>query len=214
MSRRSRGGRPASLLPLVLAVTVVATPGLAGCADDPNSIAAQAKAGDRKGYVSGDGSVEQIPVDRRGAPVDLKGTTLDGASWASATERGRRAVVVNVWGSWCGPCEGEAPHLEKVWQETRSGKQPVTFMGVNFREPAENGRAGGKAWGQTFPSLSDPDGIALLALQGKLSGAPGTIILDREGRIAARVVGAVTSPATLQGLVDDVVAEDATAGKQ
>ena len=53
--------------------------------------------------------------------------------------------------------------------------------------------------------------MAILALQGKAPTVPTTLVLDREGRIAARVNGPVTA-STLRGLVDDVVAgESATA---
>ena len=51
--------------------------GATGCSQDPNSVAAQAKAGDQKGYVSGDGAVETIPADKRGAPVELTGELLE-----------------------------------------------------------------------------------------------------------------------------------------
>ena len=57
---------------------------LAACSSDPNSIAAQANSGSRKGYISGDGSVETIPAAKRGPAVPLKGSTLDGQQWAVA----------------------------------------------------------------------------------------------------------------------------------
>jgi hypothetical protein len=70
-------------------------------------VAAQAKAGDQKGYVSGDGAVEKIPAAKRGAPVKLKGALLDGSGWDIASTRGK-VLVRNVWRSWCAPCVAEA----------------------------------------------------------------------------------------------------------
>ncbi|HSF97401.1 MAG TPA: TlpA disulfide reductase family protein [Ornithinibacter sp.] len=186
---------------LVAAVLLLGT---AACTSDPNSVAEQAKAGDQKGYVSGDGAVETIPEADRAEPVELEGTLLDGTAWDSASARGD-VLVVNVWGSWCAPCVAEAPELQKVWSELEAQGAPVKFMGIDFREDAARGLAFTKKAGITFPSLSDESGVTILALQGKAPTVPTTLVLDREGRIAARVNGPV-SASTLRGLVDDVVA--------
>ena len=86
--------------------------GATACSQDPNSVAAQARAGDQKGYVSGDGAVETIPEADRAEPVALSGDLVDGGSWDSASARGD-VLVVNVWGSWCAPCVAEAPDLQQ-----------------------------------------------------------------------------------------------------
>lgn len=177
----------------------------AACSNDPNSLASQAKAGDRKGYVSGDGSVENIAPDKRQVPVKLSGKTLDGKDWSLADEKGK-VVVVNVWGSWCGPCVAEAPDLQKAWDSISKAGKPVQFMGIDFREAPERGAAFAKAKNITYPSLTDESGVLILGLQGKAPTVPTTLVLDRTGRIAARVNGE-TSTSTLTGLVDDVLAE-------
>jgi thiol-disulfide isomerase/thioredoxin len=189
-----------------LAAAAVLLLGGTACTDDPNSVAAQAKAGDQKGYVSGDGAVETIPEGDRAEPVELSGELLDGTAWDSASARGE-VLVVNVWGSWCAPCVAEAPDLQKVWSELEAERAPVRFVGINFREDPARGAAFAKKAGMTYPSLSDEEsgGVLILALQGKAPTVPTTLVLDREGRIAARVNGPV-SASTLRGLVDDVVA--------
>ena len=189
-----------------LAAAAVLLLGGAACTDDPNSVAAQAKAGDQKGYVSGDGAVETIPEGDRAEPVELSGELLDGTAWDSASARGE-VLVVNVWGSWCAPCVAEAPDLQKVWSELEAERAPVRFVGINFREDPARGAAFARKAGMTYPSLSDEEsgGVLILALQGKAPTVPTTLVLDREGRIAARVNGPV-SASTLRGLVDDVVA--------
>ena len=178
--------------------------GSAACSQDPNSIAAQAKAGDRKGYVSGDGAVETIPADKRGEPVVLTGTLLDGTAWDIASTRGK-VLVINVWGSWCAPCVAEAPDLQKAWEGIQADQVPAQFVGIDFREDPARGAAFAKKAGITYPSLTDESGVAILALQGKAPTVPTTLVLDPEGRIAARVNGPA-SASTLRGLVDDVVA--------
>lgn len=192
--------------PLVaLVAALAATTGLAGCSSDTgaDSVAAQASAGDRKGYISGDGTVEQIPASDRGAPVDLSGTTVTGRHWSSADARGE-VVVVNKWGSWCPPCVGEADDLQAVWQKMKDSGKPVRFVGIDFRESPQTGAAFLRSRGITYPSLSDESGTLVLDLQGKASATPTTLVLDRKGRIAARVLGPV-GRRTLTGLVDDVL---------
>ncbi|TPG14799.1 TlpA family protein disulfide reductase [Pedococcus bigeumensis] len=178
---------------------------LSGCSDDPNSIAAQAKSGNQQGYISGDGNVETIPAADRKKPVALTGTTLDKKQWSSQDVVGKVAVL-NLWASWCPPCETEAPDLKKAAEAIAAAKKPVAFMGINYRDNPDSGRSTAARWGIPFPSLDDPAGTTILALQGKVTSPPTTLVLDRTGRIAARVSGPVTA-STLSGLVDDVLAE-------
>jgi thiol-disulfide isomerase/thioredoxin len=181
--------------------------GTAACSSDPNSIAGQAKAGDRKGYVSGDGTIEQLAADKRGNTVALTGTTLEGEPWSMKGKEGT-VLVVNVWGSWCPPCIEETPDLQKAWEDVQTRKLDVEFIGLDIHEAPESGLAFQKANGVTYPSLAYDGGVPLLALQGKVQATPTTIVIDPEGRIAARVSGPV-STSTLLGLVDDVLAETA-----
>lgn len=176
---------------------------LGACSSDPNSVANQAKQGDRKGYLSGDGSIERIAVDKRGPAVSLSGTTVDGKPWNSADARGK-ALVVNVWGSWCGPCVNESAGLQKAWTELSAAKKPVQFIGIDVQESAQTGAAFLKSRGITYPSLTDQAGVLILALQGKAVSTPTTLVLDTQGRIAGRVNGEVNET-TLTDLVDDVL---------
>ena len=96
----------------------------------------------------------------------LTGTTLDGQDWSVAEESGS-VVVINVWGSWCGPCVAEAPDLQKAWDGLSKAGKPVQFMGIDFREAPERGAAFLKANNITYPSLTDESGVLILALQGK-----------------------------------------------
>ncbi len=200
MSGTSRRARACALLGVpVLALS------LAACSQDPNSIAAQAKSGNRQGYISGDGTVESIPAAERGKPVVLSGKTLDDQTWSVSGQAGK-VVVLNVWASWCPPCEKEAPELKDAADKIGAAKKPVVFMGINTRDNPASGRATAKRQGIPYPSLDDQGGQMILALQGKAPTPPVTLVLDPSGRIAARVVGEVTS-STLTGLVDDVLAE-------
>lgn len=207
MTAAFRPGRRGGVAALVAAAALVLT----GCSSDPNSVANQAKAGDQKGYLSGDGRVEHIPVADRGAPVELAGRTVTGKPWSRVKDAQGKVVVVNKWGSWCGPCVAEAGDLEKVWMSVSTAGKPVAFVGIDTREAPENGAAFLKAHAITYPSLSDETGVLELSLQGKAASTPSTLVLDSQGRIAGRIAG-IADPVILTGLIDDVLADEPGGG--
>lgn len=185
---------------LVAAVSALALAGgVAACGES-----ASEKAAKEVGSRNGDGSMTLFAPDERGEPVQLAGDTIDGATWDSADQRGK-VVVVNLWASWCGPCAKEAPHLVEAFDETKG--EDVEFVGINYRESSkETGRAQGEEWGFTWPSVYDKSGKTAIDMQGKMTTQPSTAILDRHGRIAAVVLGPVTTQ-TLVGAVEDTLAE-------
>ena len=85
----------------------------------------------------------------------------------------------------------------------------VAYLGVNIRDNDSAARAFGDNQGITFPSFADPGSAVLLALSDKLGpySLPSTVVLDREGRVAALVLGRIPGAVTMQDVVDDVVAE-------
>lgn len=192
---------------LQLASSLVAAGGtalLAGCGVE-QSAADQARSGDRKGYVSGDGTTELIPVIARDEPVRLVGTTLEGKPWSNA-DLLETVLVLNVWGSWCPPCIGEAATLQKVWETVQRRKARVRFLGLDKMETPPTGLAFQRQHRITYPSLAYDGGVPILALQGKAVATPTTLVLDTSARIAARVSGPVTG-SVLTGLIDDVLNE-------
>lgn len=178
---------------------------LSGCSDEPNSIAEQARAGDDKNYIAGDGSVSAVAPAQRETVIDLAGTTLEGEPWTSAEARGE-VLVINVWGSWCGPCIAEAKDLEAVYSEFTEADEPVQFIGVNDRDSVPTALAFQEAKGVSYPSLEDDGGQTLLDLKGLANARPSTLVLDPEGQVAARVLGQVDD-STLRALVQDVLDE-------
>lgn len=187
---------------------VGATVALAACQSDPNSLAAQAGSGSRAGYAAGDGSIEQLASASRGSALAIAGVTVDGGRWSMTDQGSGKVVVVNVWGSWCPPCVAETPALQGAWAAYEKAGKPVAFVGIDTMESPETGLAFLKAKGVTYPSISDQasQGAPTLALQGKAPATPTTLVLDRQGRVAARVLGPITE-VTLRTLVDAVLAE-------
>lgn len=179
---------------------------IAGCSgEDTDSIRDQARQGDNLGYVAGDGVVRQIAPDDREITIELTGTTLEDEEWTSVDSRGE-VLVINVWGDWCAPCHEEAEDLQEVYQHFVDAGETVPFMGVNVRDSVETARAFHRRYDITYPSLVDDGGQTLVALQGMANLQPTTLVLDTDGRIAARVTGQVDA-STLTGLVEDVLAE-------
>ena len=185
-----------------LALGLACALALAGCSNDVGSSGNQ-------GYVAGKGIITSVKAADRKQPGEVSGRTLDGERVSLADFRGK-VVVVNVWGSWCAPCVDETPHLQQVWQSYSTAAKSVAFVGIDIKESAPTAAAFLRANAVTYPSLSDSGsgGQPMLALQGKAAATPSTLVLDRQGRIAARVLGATTA-STLTGLVDDVLAEQA-----
>ncbi|CAN5372867.1 hypothetical protein BH09ACT10_BH09ACT10_03830 [soil metagenome] len=124
-----------------------------------------------------------------------------------------RVVVVNIWGSWCAPCRAEARDLAKVAHETEA--EGVIFLGIDVRDDKASAQAFARRYSVPYMSLFDPNGTQLVKFSKTIpiNAVPSTVIVDRSGRVAARVVGRVRY-STLSGLVRDVMAEADTSGQQ
>jgi thiol-disulfide isomerase/thioredoxin len=194
---------------VVAALALALASGVSACSDGGDSISAQAKQGTSKGYVAGDGTIEQIAVAERSTQISVSGTTLEGAALDTTAWRGK-VVVVNTWGSWCPPCNAEAPDLQQTWESFQH--KDVQFMGVDLRDSPETGLAFQRKFGLTYPSLRWDGGSVLLQMKGKASATPTTLVLDRDGRLAGRISGRADA-STLRGMVENVLAEDASQAK-
>jgi thiol-disulfide isomerase/thioredoxin len=190
-----------SMMALVAASVIVLT----GCTSDP--LADQFREGSGKNYIAGDGTITEYALDSRGEPIEFAGETVEGGSYDS-TDAAGRVQVVNFWYAGCAPCRVEAPIL----QEVHEGVDPddVSFVGVNVRDQAANAASFEESYGITYPSILDVEsGEAQLAFAGPVPPAavPTTIVLDREGRVAARVLGQLKDASILESIIDDLLAE-------
>lgn len=158
-----------------------------------------------QGFVAGDGSIVVLPTGDRVAAPELAGDLLSGGQLSTADLTGA-VVVINVWASWCAPCRAEAPDLQSVWDATQDGG--VQFVGVNTRDSEAAASGFVDNFGLSYPQLLDPDGRLQLLFRDTLppQSIPSTLVLDKEGRVAARALGAV-SQSDLLGLIEPLVAE-------
>lgn len=194
---RSRGRQMMALLAVACAVMI-----LPACGTSSSSASDTGT-----GYVAGDGSAVILSdAERKPAPA-LSGETLDGGQWSLADHAGE-VVVANVWASWCAPCRAEAPTLEQVSQQRLA--DGVQFVGINVRDTDASAQAFVVRYGITYPNLVDSNGSLQLAFRDTLppQAIPSTVFIDRQGRVAARVLGEIDE-VRLNGILDTLVQEPA-----
>lgn len=171
---------------------------LAGCAAPSRTDSSSTDAGN---------TVTEIAAADRGEPIVFRGQ-LDTGDTADSTRWLGSVVVVNFWYASCPPCRAEAPDLEALHKQF--GANGVVFVGVNVRDTAATVTAFDQKFGMTYSSILDTtDSTVQLAFAGKIApnSVPTTIILDREGRAAARILGRIPSRGTLATLITSALAE-------
>lgn len=175
---------------------------LSACSQSQDSLAVQADAGDAKGYIAGDGSVSEYPQGERGEPVEFEGELFDG-SLVRASELRGKPVLINFWYAGCAPCRAEAPLLNELHQSY--GKK-VAFYGANVRDEKGTAEAFEKTFDITYPSFRDVSGKVLLAVSKYVpaQAVPTTLVLDAEGRVAARILGQIDK-SVLKTLLEDQI---------
>jgi len=115
-----------------------------------------------------------------------------------------KAVVLNVWASWCIPCKEEAPYLEQVWQSNRD--RGVVVLGLDAKDFRADARRFANRYGLTFPLAYDGPGDVIDGYG--VTGFPETFVLDREGRVVRAFAGAVDGEdqrAELRSAIEDAL---------
>lgn len=189
----------------VLALALIG--GLAACTGTSDDLVEQYRQGGDQGFISGDGRVQEIPEEQRGDAVAFTGTAVDGSTVTSA-DYADTVLVLNFWYAGCGPCRAEASTLEDTYQAV--SPNGATFLGVNIYDGPEQATAFEEKYGITYPSLlakEDADLKLAFASWTPLQSVPITLVLDAQGRVAARFIGQVESGSILKTIVNDVLAE-------
>ncbi|MGW4435801.1 TlpA family protein disulfide reductase [Streptomyces sp. NPDC004596] len=187
---------------LLSAMAAVAALTLSACGNGGTS-----GGGGNTNFVTGNNGIDTAAKGKRSAAPDLSGRTLDGKNLDIADYKGK-VVVVNVWGSWCGPCREEAQYFSKV-SKAYEGKG-VQFVGINTRDTSTTpALAFEREHGIGYPSLYDPTGKLMLRFKkGTLNPQliPSTLVIDKDGKVAARALEALDDTALLK-MLKPVVAE-------
>ncbi len=153
----------------------------------------------QESFVAGNGSVSFIKSENRAQAPALAGLTLSGTNYKFTTGK---VAVVNVWASWCSPCRAEAPTLAALAIKYSN----VSFIGILTRDNPATAEAFQRRFALPYPTLIDDS--LLIGFKGSLpaNAIPSTVVIDKKGRVAARISGAVTV-ASLTDLIERVSAE-------
>ena len=176
---------------------------LAGCTSTHNAV----DQGSNYAFVSPGGKTQltYAVADRKPlAPLSGENLTKPGTE-IKVSDYPNQVVVLNLWGQWCGPCRSESPDLVQAYNQTKS--LGVQFLGLDERDE----RSAALDFVQNnqidYPSIYDPSGRSMLALNGfPRSAVPSTIILDRQHRVAAVYIGKVYA-GTLLPAIQNIAAE-------
>ncbi|GGM63567.1 TlpA family protein disulfide reductase [Dactylosporangium sucinum] len=150
------------------------------------------------------GSRKIAVADRVAAPV-MRGDLIGGGSFDLASNKGK-VVVINFWASWCPPCRSEAPELDKVYAATKA--DGAVFIGVNVRDQRDPAAAYLADVKPGFGSLFDPAGEHALDFDVPPNSLPATLVVDRNGKLAA-VLRMEVDQQLLEPVVRDLLAEQA-----
>lgn len=143
-----------------------------------------------------------VPIEERQQSIVVAGQTADGTELSTAQHAGD-IVVVNAWASWCPPCIEELPLLASAAKAYAD--EGVTFLGLNSMDDPI--AAASLLGSSVYRSIDDRDGAILATIPGvPPRSLPSTVILDRQGRIAVRVIGPV-KPGQLESAIDALLAE-------
>ena len=174
---------------------------ITACATPNASIQNSGKAG----FISGDGTATFLKVeDRKSAPeliaLDFNGKEIDLSNYKN------KVVVLNVWGSWCGPCRKEAKELQELYVKNKDSG--VEFIGINIRDSKVSAEKFIANFGITYPNIFDRDGVKLLGFKDTLpaNAIPSTVLVDKNGKVAARQLGPIER-ALIQGFISSLVDE-------
>ncbi|UUT34810.1 TlpA family protein disulfide reductase [Microbacterium elymi] len=190
-----------------VAAAVILAAGLTACTGGNDDLAAQYRAGTDKGYIAGDFRVKEYGQNDRPAAIAFAGTLEDGKK-VSAADYAGTVTVVNFWYSSCAPCRQEAPLLEKAAQQFEG--RDVAFLGVNTYDQAATAASFAKEFGVTYPSVIDVDTKSVTASFADvvpLSATPSTVVLGKDGRPTARIIGALPDASILTSLITTALDE-------
>jgi cytochrome c biogenesis protein CcmG/thiol:disulfide interchange protein DsbE len=112
---------------------------------------------------------------------------LDGRGELSLESLRGRAVVLNFWASWCGPCKDEAPLLQEASE--RWAERGVAFVGIDVKDFRGDARDFIARYGVTYPNVYDGKG-STIGRYG-VTGYPETYFIDAKGRVRWRIAGPV-----------------------
>lgn len=150
-------------------------------------------------YVAGDGVVTVVDAKERKSAPTLAGESISGSSVKVVPGK---VALVNVWASWCSPCRAEAPILEEL-----SKKFPtVQFVGLLTRDSIDSANSFAKRFAITYPTIANDQILLDFRKSLPVAAIPTTFLIDKKGRVAARISGEITY-SSISSLLERLSAE-------
>lgn len=134
----------------------------------------------------------------------FKGYEYEGTSQISLSDLSGKVVLINVWASWCKPCEQEAIELQAFWESYR--ERGVVLIGVDYVDTPTGAMTYLKKFKITFPNAPDLQS-AISSTLNRNMGVPETYFIDREGVLKYVQVGPFTSVEDIQTIVDPLLVQ-------
>jgi peroxiredoxin len=193
--------RAAARLVAVLSLSTVLS--LSACSGGKNAV--DQSAGNQFRYLQANkkGSVIEAAKRKQAGPVT--GTLLAGGAYRLSDDRGK-VVVLNYFASWCPPCQTETPQFDSLYRQRKA--TGVQFIGMDVKDPS---KGAAQSWikdkGVTFPVVYDESAKTAIQLGNvPMAALPSTVVIDKQGRVAAVYVGSVL-PADLTPALDQLTRE-------
>jgi len=146
-----------------------------------------------------------IPSPREGfAAPDFTLETLEGEQIRLSDLRGK-AVVVNLWASWCPPCRAEMPALQAAYEADHERGLEILAVNMTYQDREQDARNFVDDFGLTFTVPLDRDGA--VARQYLMRALPSTFFVGPDGVIRKVVIGGPMSEATIRSTVSEMLEE-------
>lgn len=137
------------------------------------------------------------------AAPDFTFHNYDGTQMTLEEMRGK-VVLINIWASWCTPCEDEAPDLQAAWEQY-ADRDDVLFLGIAYADTDEPAMRYLERFGITYPN--GPDIGTRIYDDFHATGVPETYVIDRSGMITNVKVGPFGSVREITSMIDPLLAE-------
>jgi peroxiredoxin len=192
-----------SRIAVPVAALLAAVLGLSACSGGKNAV--DQSAGNQFRYVQANDKGSVIEAAKRKQAGPVTGTLLAGGAYRLSDDRGK-VVVLNYFASWCPPCQSETPQFDSIYRQRKAAG--VQFVGMDVKDPS---KGAAQSWlkdkGVTFPVVYDEAARTAIQLGDvPMAALPSTVVIDKQGRVAAVYVGSVL-PADLTPALDELTKE-------
>jgi cytochrome c biogenesis protein CcmG/thiol:disulfide interchange protein DsbE len=130
------------------------------------------------------------------------GYELDGKNETHFADLRGKVVVINIWASWCKPCEQEAAELQQAWTEYEPTGQ-VVFLGVDYVDTEPEARIYLKKFAITYPN--GPDLATRITQYFRIKGVPETYFVDQDGVLRYVQIGPFRSIDQIRDQIDPLL---------